>query len=133
MEEKQKWIHFSELELNCPDNNRFNIDTRDFHCGYFFSEEKHPDHNKIRNNPNLIYTEEQVKEILKRLYEESGGEDEWRMLALESIDSRVLNWKLKYIRIWRVDEGFIICNSNDKAIPKNVINSKVNQLYLYKY
>ena len=48
MKEQNEWIFYKELDFNDPENNRFNIDTRDFHAGYSFSKTAHPDYLTLR-------------------------------------------------------------------------------------
>jgi len=130
MEEKNEWVFFKNIDWNCQKNNRFNIDTRDFHCGYNFKDELHPDFLTISKYKKFFFTEEELKSEIQRLYVESGGKGSWRMLTLNSNDGRVNNWAMKYIRIWRTEKGFIICNSENKAIPKDILSCSVNQEYL---
>ena len=113
-----------------PEKNRFNIDTRDFHCGYRFDEKQHPDFETLSKYNKFFFTENELKSELERLYIESGGKGEWRMMDLESNDNRVTNWNLKYIRVHRTDKGFLVCNSDEKAIPKELLSCQVNQEYL---
>lgn len=125
------WVYFEQIDWNCPGNNRFNIDTRDFHTWCFFSEEQHPDFytlNKYRNR--FFHSEEELKEVITRLYNESGGKGEWRCLILTSEDRRVTDWNLKYIRIWRTEKGFILCNSENEALTKDLLKCKVNLKFL---
>jgi len=130
MKEQNEWIPFTEIDWNDVENNRFNVDTRDFHCGYFLSKEPHKDLKTLEKYDSFFHTEQEVKDFVKRLYDESGGKNEWRMIDLVSNDSRVLHWKLKYLRIFREEKGFIVCNSDNVAIPKYVLACKVNQEYL---
>lgn len=128
MEAKSKWIPFREIDWLDSNNNRFNIDTRDFCCSYSLSNEPHPDYERLKKYPSrFFYTEEELKYNIERLYEESGGEKEWRCLMLISDDIRVNNWHMKYIRIFRLeDNNFIICNSEYQALPKNLLSCDVN-------
>jgi hypothetical protein len=130
MEEKDEWVFFKDIDWNCPKNNRFNIDTRDFHSGYNFNENLHKDWSVISKYPRFFFTEEELKSELERLYTESGGKGKWRMLDLVANDKRTSNWMLKYLRIWRTEKGFLVCNSENIAIPKDVLNNKVCQKYL---
>lgn len=130
MEEKNEWVFFKEIDWNCPKNNKFNIDTRDFHCGYNFNKRGHKDYDKLKSYKHFFFTETELKELIENLYNESGGNCEWRMLSLESSDNKVLNWNLKYLRIWRTDIGFIICNSEEQALSKELLECKVNKEYL---
>lgn len=131
MEQQNKWVFFQDIDWNCQNNNRFNIDTRDFHCGYYFSEEKHPDFETLSKYNKFFFTEEELKKEIERIYNESGGKGEWRRLTLNSNDGRVNNWSMKYLRIWRTEKGFIICNLDNKAIPKDILSCSVNQEYLH--
>lgn len=131
MEQQNKWVFFQDIDWNCPNNNRFNIDTRDFHCGYHFSKELHVDFETLSKYKKFFFSEEELKLEIERLYTESGGKGKWRMLTLNSNDSRVNNWSMKYLRIWRSEKGFIICNSENKAIPKYILSCSVNQEYLH--
>jgi hypothetical protein len=133
MIEQNEWVYFKEIDWNCPNNNRFNVDTRDFHCGYRFEKKTHPDWKTISKYDNFFFTEHELKSEIRRLFDESGGDGEWRYLDLEHLDPRVRNWRLKYLRIWRTEKGFVICNSDDKAIPKSILSSKVDQKYLHKH
>lgn len=131
MEEQSEWIFFRELELDDEKFNRFNIDTRDFHAGYNLTSKIHKDFDVLKKYGNrFFYTKTEVEQTIDRLYVESGGEFGWRMLDLDVKDERVNNWMLKYIRIWRTELGFIICNSDHKAIPRHVLSSRVNMKYL---
>jgi len=133
MVEQKEWVFFKQIDFDCPHNNKFNVDTRDFHCGYYFTEEKHPDYNTLIKYNDFFFTKEELESELERLFVESGGEGKWRFLSLNNTDGRVLNWNLKYIRIWRTEKGFIVCNNDDVAIRKNILSSSVNQEYLYKH
>jgi hypothetical protein len=130
MVEQNEWVFFKDIDWDDPNNNRFNIDTRDFHCGYHFSDEVHPDILTISKYPAFFFTKEEMLKQIERLYTESGGEGEWRMIDLESDDIRVRNWRLKYLRIFRTDKGFIICNSDYKALNKNLLSCDIDKKYL---
>jgi hypothetical protein len=124
MEPKDEWVFFKEIDWDCPKNNRFNVDTRDFHCGYFWGDE-HNDINKLKDKPEFFLTKEELIELLERYYIESGGEGEWRFFELDSREEKLKNWALKYIRIFRTELGFIVCNSDERAIRKDILDSPV--------
>lgn len=132
MEMQNKWVFFEQVDFLCTENNRFNIDTRDFHCGYFYSDDAHPDIETISKYDKFFYTLDELKAQIQRLFAQSGGAGEWRFLTLKNTDTRVSTW-LKYIRIWRTERGFIICNSDNKAIPKHILMSDVNTEHLSKH
>lgn len=122
MEDKEEWVFYKEIDWNDTKYNQFNIDTRDFYCGYTQSESHH-DIKTLEKYPAFFFTEDELKNQLNRLFEESGGEGEWRFLELVSNDKRVKNWKLKYLRIYREEKGFIICNSDFEAIRKDILSA----------
>ena len=125
MIEQDKWIDFNDIDWNDPLNNRFNIDTRDFCAGYNFSNKSHPDIVTLNKYPDYFHTEEEIKDLLKRYFEESGGKGEWRYFDLDVNDQRVNNWQAKYLRIYREDKGFLVCNSYERAIPKEILANPV--------
>jgi hypothetical protein len=122
MKEKADWIPYQELDFLDPENNVFNIDTRDFHAGYRFENNRH-DIDTIKKYPDFFHTKEEIIELLNRYFIESGGECEWRMFSLDG------NWNLKYIRIWRTELGFIVCDYRNKALRKSYLNQEVYKEY----
>jgi len=125
MKEKNQWIPFQELEWDDKKFNLFNIDTRDFHAGYQKVDD-HKDFKKLSKYPNMFLTEQEVKDLLNRYYKESGGESKWRCFCLKSSDDRVINWNAKYLRIYRTEKGFLVCNSYQVAIPKEILKCDVD-------
>ena len=130
MIEQKEWVFYKDIEWTSPTVNTFNVDTRDFHVGYGYKEGKHKDWNTISKYTHFFFSEDELKVLLDRLYTESGGDGEWRMLDLESSDKRVTNWNLKYLRIQRTDNGFLVCNSNYNALPKMLLNLPINKEFL---
>ena len=47
MEQQKEWVFFQDIDWNCEKNNRFNVDTRDFHVGYNFNDKLHKDWSTI--------------------------------------------------------------------------------------
>lgn len=133
MEQQNEWGFFQDIDWNCEKNNRFNVDTRDFHVGYNFNSEHHKDWSTISKYNHFFFTEIELKDLLNRLYEDSGGKGEWRMMDLVANDKRVQNWRLKYLRIFRTEKGFLVCNSDYQALSKSLLESKVNQEYLHHH
>lgn len=134
MEEQEKWVFYAYIDWECVKNNRFNIDTRDFHTGYLWEDKPHPDIKTLEKYPQkFFYTTTQLVALLDRLYTESGGSGEWRMLELDCNDNRVKNWKLKYLRIYRINGLYLVCNNDHHAIPKDILACKVNKRYLHHH
>ena len=132
MTDQNAWVHFRLVDWECPNNNRFNIDTRDFHCGYRWDESQHPDSRKI-STPEFLHSREELVSLLERFFVDTGGDGEWRMLQLNDSDLRVRNWRLKYLRIYRSEGGFIVCNSDHRAMPKRLLSSEVDKQMLYMH
>jgi hypothetical protein len=130
MTEQEKWVHFRKIDWDCPNNNRFNVDTRDFHCGYRWDDSEHPNIGKLLKYPDFFHSKDELVTLIERLFVESGGDGEWRLLELEATDERVRNWNLKYLRIFRTELGFIVCNSDNVAIPKRILASEINKEHL---
>lgn len=123
IEEKDQWIPYQNVNWDCPKNNRFWIDTRDFHAGYNWSDEPHKDFDTLKKYDHFFHTKEEMLKILDRLFEESGGKAKWRFLSTEKSEG----WELKYIRIQRTEKGFLICNEEWKALRPEVLNAPVDQ------
>lgn len=126
MEEKDEWIPFKEIDWNDKNNNVFSIDTRDFHAGYRFEKKRHKDISTLSKYPNFFHTEYEIKTLIERYYNESGGEKKWRMFSLKGIE----NWGMKYIRIWRDELGFIVCDKDNRAFRKDLLSKEVSKEFL---
>ncbi len=127
--EANEWIFFEHIDFNDADINQFNVDTRDFHVGYTVESNLDKiDYNKISKYNHFFHTGDEVKETLRRLFNESGGAVSWRYLAFTGDGARVSNgWELKYLRIVRSKKGWIICNNQFYALSKSVLESKINK------
>lgn len=119
------WIPFSQV--NWADNNvkQFHVDTRDFCVNVECQPEQRvqmPDLEKYYSR--FVFKASEVSELIKRYYEESGGEREWRFFMLEKNDS----WDMKYIRIYRIDDGnLVVCNKDNYALNKDILGSKAKR------
>lgn len=125
MKEQREWIPYSDLDWDDKKFNVFSIDTRDFHAGYRHEKKQHEDLDTLSKYPDFFHTKEEVIELMDRYYTESGGEQEWRFFNLVGIQ----NWNMKYIRIWRSNLGFIVCNSGNRAMKKDLLGNKVDKQY----
>jgi hypothetical protein len=128
------WKHYTEIDFSDKNYYKFNIDTRDFHCGCQTLEdidEPLKVFEALKKNPNkFVLSKDELLLTIDRLYNESGGKGRWRYLMLDSPCTRNGNWRLKYLRIVRFEDGFIICNSDNYALSKEVLSCKVNQDHL---
>jgi hypothetical protein len=131
------WKIFTEIDFSDKTVIKYNIDTRDFHCActkeideensfkIFKLFEKKPE--------RYLHTKDELIELLNRLYTESGGLGKWRYLSLELKNKEVNNWKMKYIRIFRLENGFVVCNEENYALSKEVLSGKVNLEMLHHH
>jgi flavorubredoxin len=128
------WIPFKELDFNNNKILQYHIDTRDFHCNTLTEEfDFKIDIGKTIKFPaNYFHTGDEVKKLLERYYEESGGDGEWRMLTLTGqAEYRTSGWQLKYIRIFRLPEGLVVYDRQTNFLfPKDMLACKVNKKYL---
>jgi hypothetical protein len=126
MKEENEWVFYKDIEWDDPKFNVFSIDTRDFHCGYRLEENPHKDIDTLKKYPEFFHTEDELKALINRYYDESGGNAKWRFFYLEGVD----NWGMKYIRIWKTELGFVVCNSDNRALKKDFLSVKVAQDHL---
>lgn len=124
-ETQDLWIPFDQIDFNNKYLKQYHIDTRDFHC--IVNEKKW---GKLQLGQTLKYIErfywsaDEVVLLLSRLYNESGGKKGWRFLSLEG---RVNGWDLKYLRIYRTDQGLVVCNSDNYILSKSELDKPVNK------
>jgi hypothetical protein len=130
MVEQNEWVFFKDIDWDCPNNNQFNIDTRDFHVGYKWNEKPHKDFDTIKKYTDFFFTKNELVELLERYYDGSGGKCNWRFFALKEYGH---DWSLKYLRVFRTDLGFLICNSDWKAIKKNILSQEIHQEFLHNH
>ena len=123
MEEKDEWVFFREIDWNCPKNNCFSIDTRDFHCGYNFKKVPHDDFDKLKKYEHFFHTQQELVDLIERYFSESGGKLKWRFFNLKGVE----NWNMKYIRIARTELGFVVCDSDWRALTKEFLSREVEQ------
>jgi hypothetical protein len=132
----ENWKYYEDVDFKDENIIRFNVDTRDFYCGCQKKKDiltnENLDTSVIDKYPQNKYyhTEQEVKDLLKRFWQESGGDGKWRYLALKSQNQHVHNWELKYIRIIRKEKGFLVCNDNYRILSKNTLGNPIEKEYL---
>ena len=117
------WTPYKDVDFADPSAMQFHVDTRDFNVMVAQRvSENAPDLTKLLKYPGRFFrSAEEVKELLNRYFEGSGGENEWRYFTLEGVD----NWRLKYLRIYRTEHGLLVCDSYDQALSKSVLDADV--------
>lgn len=127
--EEDKWRFYKDVNFSQEDVLHYNVDTRDFHCGWSMEKYDLPPIDKIlKYKERFFFTPEEVVAVLDRIYEESGGKGSWRMLDLKADYCR--NWDMKYIRIHRFPEGLVMCNRHNRYLNKDTMNAPVDKEYL---
>lgn len=130
----EDWKIYTEIDFSDLNVVKYNIDTRDFHCacqGLKDIDEPFKSFAAFEKNPDKFsHTQEELVAILNRLFSESGGPGRWRFLMLDSPSKGSGNWGMKYLRIFRVGTGLVVCNSEGYALSKDVLSAKVNLQYL---
>lgn len=124
MTEKDHWPHFKEIDWDCPDFNQFNLDTRDFHCGYR-KDNGHKDFETLKKyGKRFFFTKEEVLEMIEDVYERSNGKSGHSYINLTGTDfgSKYGTWRMKYIRMYRTDIGWIVCDSDFTALTRTEFN-----------
>lgn len=134
---QDKWIPYSELDLEF---NLTRIDTRDFH-GYSddcSDDEMKAIFEKVKqkyrdDNTDTVFTKQEIKDSMDKIYTESGGQKKWRMLTFSG-DKRSGSWIFKYLNIYKLKEDCYIIegkqNDNSILLSKSVIEKGVNKEHL---
>lgn len=126
------WVPYAELDFTDTTVARYSIDTRDFHgiTSTHYEEKGMPWERKCERNPDwYIHSADEVRVLLDRYYEESGGKLEWRYFNLRGI-YRAQHWKLKYIRIYRCYQGLLVCNDEGFIMSKVDLKAPVDKEFL---
>lgn len=128
----EDWIPLADVNFSDPKIKQYHVDTRDFHCICNTEENNKLDLTKIINYPDRFFlAADDVRRILERLFNESGGSVTWRMLNLTGPAEPIsFNWGFKYIRIYRHPLGLIMCNSRSVAMRRDYWDCPVDQEYL---
>lgn len=131
-----EWKPYKEIDFSDESLKQFHIDTRDFCCNVVEEDIDFEitDIDKVKKNPSWYYhTTEELIDLLHRYYVSSGGAGEWRMFTLSGEAAyRTSNWQMKYIRIYRMEQGFLIILKEPMekytfVMPKRLLSCPVNQ------
>lgn len=116
---QDNWKFFKDVDFADTSAMQFHVDTRDFRVMVAHRvSENAPTLTKLLKYPTrFFHSADEVVAMLGRFYEQSGGEKEWRYLAIPGIS----DWSIKYLRIYRTEYGLLVCNDYDRAIRKDVL------------
>jgi hypothetical protein len=135
MKEEPKWIPLSEIEFN-DSITYLRFDTRDFHAivnleGLY--EPANLDQLAIVNKKNkLLFTIEEVKNIIYRFFNDSGGNKGWRFLSLND-KGRGLGW-FKYFSVFKTKHGYVFkCREEESCLYEYELLSEVNKENLHDH
>src|ERR1035437_9858204 len=95
------WIELNKVDWFDENILPYHVDTRDFHVNCLSTIVEKIDIDILAKYKDRFFTTpEKIKELITKLYVESGGEAKWRCLYLK--DKNIShNWNLKYLRIYR--------------------------------
>lgn len=84
-----------------------------------------------------LFSASEIKSLLNKWFEESGGDVKWRMLLFDNYEETT-GWDWKYIKIYRTPFGFFIgpgTNAKHGSIePKqNILKFEIKQRYLHAH
>ena len=123
-----EWLPLDSIDFNDSAIMQIHCDTRDFHClihdyAIDVRDGKAPLLKKAYYKPEFVIPQDKIGPWLKGLKKLSGGERDWRLLNFNNVNCG--NW-LKYIRIYKVKDKFIVCNRNTDS-PNPIEWEKCNE------
>lgn len=129
------WAEHNKIDFSDINILKYNIDTRDFHVSTSTSRGKEINFDKLKKYPDrFFHTPEELTETINRLFIESVGEVKWRYLALEGEGKKHSHgWEMKYLRIYRAEEGLVVCNDENYALNKDILSCSINKDLLHAH
>ena len=129
------------IDFQQPQITQWHIDTRDFGFTVSTVPFEEADSNirlywmmisegKRKYHINHFWTPKEAYEIVLKLFKDSGGKAEWRMLSIDSTNKVGMNWNLKYLRIFKTPNGLIFCNKDYYVLSKELLYSSIEKQYL---
>lgn len=127
-----EWVDYTKIDFANESIKQYHIDTRDFYCLCNTNiDKKIPSEGELKTmlkaKRKFFYASFEVKEIIDKLFKESGGKGDWRMLSLKGGGQYRIDFWLKYIRIYRTQYGLIIKSNYDgKCIPSEAFKLPID-------
>ncbi len=136
------WNHYTYIDTIPEDTLGINVCTMDFSIKLRTTPGELPSdrafHELIRN-PKLIKDEftikrEEILPFLSSLEEAAGGRGTFRHLTVDSPHIRDNKWNLKFLNLYLspLNNGFIVCDRNSRAIRWKEIIPNIIKKELYK-
>lgn len=126
----EHWDDLDKIDFSDESIKQYHIDTRDFHCATSKEEKKDLNLQKVvLYVGRFFFTSLEVRELLDKLYAESGGKLTWRYLSIKECGE---NWNLKYLRIYRTEHGLVVCNKDSVILRKDHLTGKIDNSLLNK-
>lgn len=119
------WKYIDDIVIT-DNTQQIHCDTRDFCCKlYEFKLDciVHADLSKIAYKEEHLIKTENIIPFLKQLETISGGKGNWRILQFKDLED-VSGWDCKYIRFYRIDDNWIVCNRDANPIEAIISESK---------
>jgi hypothetical protein len=135
------WKPYNTLDL---DFRLTRIDTRDFHgfnCECMVTDGLGESYLKARDkyrndNIDTVFTKQEIKDNINKIYLESGGKCKWRCLTFKG-DKRSKSWIFKYLNIYKLDTDKYIIEgkqgNNAILLSKSVILKGIDLEYLNNF
>ena len=117
---QDQWIPFQQVEWDNPQFSFFNIDTTDFYVKASLLNLHIDNDYYCKEHLADFYNIEELKSIIEEFYIES------KKGFLSSCKPD--NWELRYIKIYKTQYGFFICNNNNKLITKDILFNAYEKL-----
>lgn len=121
----QNWIPLENIDFDNEAILHFHIETRYWTVLQHDFVIKIDDYPTFKKYPGKFFlSTQELKDVLFNWFVNSGArKHQVKDFALAGDDYRLK--EVSYIRIYRVAEGFIVCNTKNKAFNKELLQSKV--------
>lgn len=118
-ENADNWQFFMDVDFeNAPAGSIFNLDTRDFQVYKLQEGEKST---ASINAPLQQQTpSKDIRPLLKRFFEQSGGKVRYRHFRLLG-HTEMVGWDLKVLRLYKFETGYVICDRYQTILSPTVL------------
>lgn len=118
-----RWKHFTKVDFSNRDIKQFHIDTRSFYCLECIYKSD-ISFKLLEDKPWLfLLSEQELIQLIRRYEYQSGGVGSWRFFTLKGYNN---SWNLKYLRVVRYKDWFLVCTKDHFPLKKDVIYTDVD-------